>query len=445
MTYHSINAIRALRMSQLVSIKPDKLIKGLFVKKALGLQSDNTLFPPEGLLAESEEQISFYKENAETLFIDLEKSKPSLIDYCLKLQDPLGQKNTFSIVGEENRITIQAPRTPIFNFSLPPNKISQRKEKKRAQKLHKNLIAELKEVYSKILQNKQVELENLTNLAKEAITSITNNKDALMLASRSSQSSSQSENLAIRVCIWNILLGFSLEKSPQALLNYALTGLLLPVNYDALTLPIIQKGIRKSKDEKEILNALISRTIFPVRPALKSKAQVIAGIASHLEDWGNPSSGYPCKTTGKSIPLTAQISSISLYYELLQSSLFNPKALSPIQALKHLNLLRGLKFSDQMVDRFNFVIHIYPTGTMVRLDSKEIARVVSQGDRNKLKPNLEIVLDKNGRRIKKKTLISLSESKEHRRTQAFLSLQDEVNIKAIGPNLSGKKHTYFKS
>ena len=54
---------------------------------------------------------------------------------------------------------------------------------------------------------------------------------------------------------------------------------------------------------------------------------------------------------------------------------------------------KGRKFQDALVEQFIQAIGLFPTGTMVELNSGEVAIVVTQNTTRRLKPEVLIVLD----------------------------------------------------
>jgi hypothetical protein len=68
-------------------------------------------------------------------------------------------------------------------------------------------------------------------------------------------------------------------------------------------------------------------------------------------------------------------------------------AKSPYDAIRELNSLAGTRFQKEMVEQFVQAMGMFPTGSVVELNTGEIGIVVEQNRVRRLRPKIMILLD----------------------------------------------------
>jgi HD-GYP domain-containing protein (c-di-GMP phosphodiesterase class II) len=105
-------------------------------------------------------------------------------------------------------------------------------------------------------------------------------------------------------------------------------------------------------------------------------------------------SGYPQALEGKDIPVFGRIAGVVNYYDALISNKTHGPAKSSYDAICELNLVAGTKFQKEVVNSFVQAIGMFPTGSLVELNTGEVALVMEQHKAHRLRPRLMLVLDK---------------------------------------------------
>jgi HD-GYP domain-containing protein (c-di-GMP phosphodiesterase class II) len=130
-------------------------------------------------------------------------------------------------------------------------------------------------------------------------------------------------------------------------------------------------------------------------------------VASHHERFNG--SGYPQGMTGKDIPIFGHIAGIVDSYDAMVSEqAFSPDKIPPHEAIKELYQSRGGLFHADLVEQFIRAVGMYPTGTLVELNSGEIAVVTEIHGLKRLRPSVMLVLDKSHEPFKEFRIINLS-------------------------------------
>jgi hypothetical protein len=116
----------------------------------------------------------------------------------------------------------------------------------------------------------------------------------------------------------------------------------------------------------------------------------LAIIAAHHERYDG--TGYPRGLEGMSIPLAAEMAGIIDTYCAMTRERVYRGAVSSQRAMETLNQQRNKQFRDTLVDQFLQCIGLYPIGTLVELNSGEVAVVIQQNQVRRLQPRVLVLL-----------------------------------------------------
>ena len=109
------------------------------------------------------------------------------------------------------------------------------------------------------------------------------------------------------------------------------------------------------------------------------------------------SSGYPRRLQGEQIGVYAQVIGLSDVYEAMTHRRPYRPAFIPYEAMKTI-LQDRPRFDREVVKALIRRIGIFPAGSAVRLNTKEIAVVTAHNPRSPLRPVVNIIFDAQGRR-----------------------------------------------
>jgi putative nucleotidyltransferase with HDIG domain len=121
-------------------------------------------------------------------------------------------------------------------------------------------------------------------------------------------------------------------------------------------------------------------------------------------------SGYPAGLKVKGTPEPAQMAAIADVYDALTSDRVYKKAMDVMGAMKIILAESGKQFNKELVSIFQRTIGIYPIGSLVRLNSGFMARVLDQNE-GIVRPVIQMLEDKNGKVLKDQQVINLMDDK----------------------------------
>ncbi len=100
---------------------------------------------------------------------------------------------------------------------------------------------------------------------------------------------------------------------------------------------------------------------------------------------------------------------ISDYYDKLRKKPSFYEEGGPEKAYEEMMELSGKRFHPDLLNNFFSVIGVYPPGILVELDTKEVGLVIQASIMDIKRPQIEILYDKNGEKLKEPFIVNLAE------------------------------------
>jgi HD-GYP domain-containing protein (c-di-GMP phosphodiesterase class II) len=223
-------------------------------------------------------------------------------------------------------------------------------------------------------------------------------------------------NHSVNVCILSLGIGQRVGLSKPKLCELGMAALFHDIGKAEIPLEILNKPTEFTKEEWE---AMQRHPVHGVRKLMRLKgldalsARIITGAFEHHLNYDL--SGYP-KVPYKSLSLFGRIISIADCYDGLTSSrVYSRVPYPPEKALRFMMQRAGKAYDSVLLKLFINCIGIYPVGTLLLLNTKELAVVMQnnpdQGKWNS--PKVKVISDPDGNEIDGET-IDLSDPRNGR-------------------------------
>lgn len=248
----------------------------------------------------------------------------------------------------------------------------------------------LEQVAQDVQRSLNPDLERLRGVVSELVLSVARNPDALVWLSRLRQTDQYSYDHSLDVSAHVMIFGRYLGLGEESIAALGMAGMLQDVGKLRLPVRLLQKAGPVSPREYEIFKTHVEYSLQVLADSPHATPQVLEIVARHHERCDG--SGYPHGLKGNEVGLMGEIAGICDIYCAMTRERPYGEAASSQSALDAVRAQRGTCFSESTVDQFVQCIGLYPVGTLVELNSGEVAVVVAQNRIRRLKPRVMILL-----------------------------------------------------
>lgn len=371
-------------MIKVEKIAVEDLKLGMFVSQ-LDRPWVETSFPLQGLILRVQADIDAMVRQCRYVYIDIEKS----IDYQFSPHatsagkpQPTAQKVSSprlkGSLGQFERVN--------YNITQPL-----RKEVAKATMFHSEVVRSVLRLLQDVRADKPLNVRVARKAAGVMVHSIIRNPDAMVWLARLKDRDSYSYQHGIRSAILATVLGRSMGLPQPILENLATGTLLMDVGMADVPRHITHATAPLSDTEKATLKQHVACSMQRLTACEGLDEQILALVQYHHER--HDGSGYPFNLKGNQIPVLARIAGLVDHYDMLTSPRLDVDAISSSKAVALLYEQRDQAFHGKLVEQFIQTIGVYPTGTLVELNTGQVGAVVAQNASRRLRPQVMLVLN----------------------------------------------------
>jgi HD-GYP domain-containing protein (c-di-GMP phosphodiesterase class II) len=202
---------------------------------------------------------------------------------------------------------------------------------------------------------------------------------------------------SVNTAIYCLKVGQRLGYPPKALLELGLAALLCDVGMFRIPEEIVNKKGKLSASEIDAVKShpkLGEEVLLPFKKDFPAAGEA---VLQHQERENGQ--GYPRGLKGDEISEYAKIIGICDSYEAMTHNRPHKKALMQTESIRELIGSKNQLFSPKVIKAFLDEISIFPIGSYVRLNNRNIGCVIATNRMNPLKPTIRLLFDENGRRF----------------------------------------------
>ncbi len=367
----------------------------------------DTPFLLQGFLLDEDEQITILRQLCKWVTVDCQRSAAGLFDGSRFLESavntpPSGAPAFFRTVNDASPddflkvCQTLSSEGGIRRYQQPPIVDEEDKSSRlEAELLYTAPLVDdiqnsLQSLQNSLSTNSEFSFEIVTDRISELAESIERNSDAALWLCRLRSTDEYSYDHALDVSIHLMAFAHHLGMPAAEVEELGMVGLLQDVGKVDIPVEVLNKLGELNDEEYRLIQSHVASSleILAGRRTLSNKLLEI--VASHHErlDGG----GYPRQLKGEKIPFKAELSGIvDSYCAMIRNRVYH-KAQSSHKALEQLMRMRGTRFRELVVDQFMQFMGLYPVGSLVELNTGEVAVVIQQNKVRRLKPRLMILL-----------------------------------------------------
>jgi putative nucleotidyltransferase with HDIG domain len=175
----------------------------------------------------------------------------------------------------------------------------------------------------------------------------------------------------------------------DAIVSLAAGGLLMDVGKSQLPEELLSRDGPLNDDEWDIARQHVGEGVAILDHSGVVDNEVRDMVATHHERFDG--TGYPAGLAGTEIPLAGRMAAIIDTYHAMSTPRPYRAAVSQHVALRELYAGRDREFQGELVEQFQACLGVYPTGTLVELNTGEVAIVMVQNQSRRLQPRVAIL------------------------------------------------------
>jgi HD-GYP domain-containing protein (c-di-GMP phosphodiesterase class II) len=401
---------------QLRQIDVDGLRIGMFVSK-LDRPWVETPFLFQGFCIRSKSEIDELRQYCDFVEIDFEQSEISLNDtQMIKLRGTSKSTRSGSkrkrnfwrrflqrLLGRRRR----EQTTYVDAGNHYEDSVSVVDELSVARTLHTGVLETLISVLDDVRRGGALRVPDLEIVVDGMVESVLRNSTAMALLVRMQKADDYTHAHSLATAMWALVFGRHLGLDRESLTALGLGGLLLDVGKTKLPKQLLKKRGPLTDVERMHVRNHVGLGLEIIRQAKSVDSRVLEMVATHHERFDG--SGYPKGLTGNQIPVFGRIGGIVDSYAAMSSDRSYAKAISSYDAMREFKGLSDKSFQAELVEQFIQAIGIFPAGTLVELNTEEIAVVLKEHRASRLRPEVAIILNADKRPLDDFRIVDLDD------------------------------------
>ena len=278
----------------------------------------------------------------------------------------------------------QAPKPP----PLPPLSLERAVEK--ANEIKNYAKQEIKALYEQARLGHAITTGHLAPLVSDITESVQRNPGVLTSLSRLKHMDDYTYLHSVTVCALMVALGQRLGLADDELRVAGMAGLLHDVGKATIPLHILNKPGKLTPEEFEVIKQHPRAGFDMLAGESGASGEASRDVALHHHETIS-GRGYPEGLAGDQISLMARMGAICDVYDAITSNRPYKAGWEPSQAIHSMaGWAKAGQFDQHVFEGFVRSVGIYPTGSLVKLQSGRLAVVLEQHPTSALTPRVKV-------------------------------------------------------
>ncbi len=369
-----------------IELPPEQLTMGVYVC-GLDRPWEETPFLFQGFVIESDEDLQMLRRLCKMVYVEVSVEDAEQLKSAAR-RTPAGSRGSD---GSDPLETLTANLTALMGRVPARDSTPLADELAQAKDIYAEAKRAVESVFDQLRRGGGLDVPHLQSAVGSMADSVFRNRDALAWLASMKSKDDYLYNHSLAASVWALAFGRHLGLDRDTLTVVGTGAMLLDVGKTRLANELLKKPGKPSDDEWQVIREHVEYGVALIKAAPKVDTRVISMIATHHERIDG--SGYPRNLKGDEIPLIGRIAAIVDCYDAMISERSYARAKSTYDAVRELKRLSGIAFSAELVELFIQAVGVFPTGTLVELNTGEVGVVIGQNRYRRLRPEIMLILD----------------------------------------------------
>ena len=366
-----------------------------------------TPFLLQGLLIETPADVKMLAEYCKTVFVDVDLSKPEIAAKLRALPRPAnGAKSPFSASGAV-QAAMPPPQVPAPHKT---GRMPTPDDLDTARAAIATLVEGTNHLFESLREGRLVTREAIEQAAEPVVRNVTQNQDAFLWLMALKRHSNYEYLHAMNCCALSAAFSHELALPPDRIHAIAVGGLIMNIGMVDVPDEILSVRRELRSDERAIVQTHVGHGIRHVEAMGFSDVDTLAMVRCHHERYDG--TGYPSGLQGAGIPMAGRLAAIVDAFDAMTADRPHRFAISRSESLHELYCQRGKHFHSELVEEFVKCLGIYPVGSLVELNTGEVAIVMVQNALLRLRPRIMVLTNELKQTLGHFHSMDLSETRE---------------------------------
>ncbi|QLC72707.1 HD-GYP domain-containing protein [Pseudomonas sp. LPB0260] len=390
-------------------ISVTELLQGMYIHELCGSWMEHPFWKTRFLLNSGKDLQRILESGIREVWIDTSKG----LDLPSGLTVEQVEEETEAVLLAAAPVAPVEAVVPVTPVAREVRRHSLEEEVERAARLCDSSKRAVMEMFGDARMGQAIEVGQARELVEQISASIMRQPNALISLARLKHADEYTYMHSVAVCALMIALARQLGLAEEQVREAGMAGLLHDIGKMRMPLEVLNKPGKLSDSEFATMRGHPEAGARLLIDCKQVSALVLDVCLHHHEKVDG--TGYPHRLVGEQISLFARMGAVCDVYDAITSNRPYKAGWEPAQSIHKMAEWSKGHFDERVFQAFVKTVGIYPTGSLVRLQSGRLGVVLEQHGQSLLTPRVKVFFSTKSRQPIAQEIVDLSKLNGHER------------------------------